>query len=657
MIIKKISMNLKHNIYILYSLIFWSMALIIFFLFFYLLGDNATLIDSIDGIDQYIRGTIYGSSRYKDIIHELIHNHRLIWNEWEFGIGEGADIFHTHLDKVIASPLFFLSVFFNETNMYICYNLVSAIRLYLSGLAFLFFIKTKFENPGICQSLSSTLLYVFSYWGIRHTVSNPQFLLPFIFFPLVISGIDRIIKGKRGIVLTLSTFMLCFGWLYMFYMVGLMAAVYTTVELLVLFHKNIKLLLRKLLHILFSFGLGILMSMATLLPTLYTLIINPRVGVKHMMSPIKDPEWFISFLGDYIGIEGHYGVTSVSIIAVILLFAMKNKHTLLKIFVLITFVMLSCNYFGSIMNGLSYPSGRWIFALPLLYSYILFIMWDELVLCFKQYALNITYILLILFMLCMLFEETRITKVFASIGISLFIIVLLSHGGFSRAIKEYIVLCASICCAFLNSFFYFSPSADNMISELIKVDDYSSSVFNNESKAVEAVARLEYGDAAPFFRYSGDLEANTGLLKHLSSTSFYSSNVSPYSWMFRKNIALADIGVHKYLNYDDRTNANAISSVKYYVCKDENSLKLPYGYSFLGEIDINKDVSDKIINDYKQVLTSNDIPDFKEEKIRTSNEKKLFIYKNDYALPLGITYDSYMKYEDYLRLPPPEEKG
>ena len=103
------------------------------------------------------------------------------------------------------------------------YTLLILLRIYLAGLTFSFFCFQRKEHSSAI--LMGALLYAFSFWTIYAAVRHPYFMNPMIYFPLVLAGVDRILrKDVRFFTFSLAAAVL--SNFYFGYMICLLVILY-----------------------------------------------------------------------------------------------------------------------------------------------------------------------------------------------------------------------------------------------------------------------------------------------------------------------------------------------------------------------------------------------------------------------------------------------
>ena len=472
------------------------------------------------------------------------------------------------------------------TILFILITLIIFSVFYLGGLTFIS------KGDGTLQGVSGALMYCFGSWGLRWTVDHPYFLTPLIYLPLMILGIEKILREKKILVFTLAVMFCALSNFYFFYMCGIMAAGYTVLRLALVYRRNIDELFRTFLRIALSAVWGFALSAVIFLPQLYSFIGNPRVGFNAAMKPVIDLEDMSKIPGMLLNVDNYWSISALAVPALILLFASRKKHLMLKIFAAAVPVMLIFKIFGSIFNGFAHSLDRWSFAVTFLSSYIFVLMWPEYIEGLKEKRRPVIISVIIYFFICILLSESRTENFFVTFSILGLLLVLLFSDLIIRGKRGYLLLASCLACVPIDGLYMYSPEECNYTDFVSEKEGLSETLYNNESETVRTAAAL-FNDKS-FYRYSGSLGYNSGFLHGMSSTSFYWSTVSPWGQNFRSDLALLSNNVYIYFNYDTRTVANAISAVKYYVSNsgtvhtDRDKIlyfALPYSTGWSAQVD------------------------------------------------------------------------
>ena len=171
----------KSTYFLAYSVIFAILAIGVFSFYFF---TRKTFIWEVDGWEQHYKSLIYYSQYLRDFFKNIFINHQFVIPQWDFAIGEGSDVIGTFHYYVIGDPFTFFCFLFPAKYMYIFYEAMILLRIYLSGIAFsllCFYIghKKRYVLPG-------AVAYAFCYWAIYNAVRHPFFLNPLLYYPLLI---------------------------------------------------------------------------------------------------------------------------------------------------------------------------------------------------------------------------------------------------------------------------------------------------------------------------------------------------------------------------------------------------------------------------------------------------------------------------------------
>lgn len=172
----------------------------------------------------------------------------------------------------LASPLSWITLFFDLEHMPEAIYVLSLLKIGLCGLTFSIFL-----NKAVAKIQNRPVIVVFS--CCYALMSYNMLYLPCIMWtdgvillPLVLLGIERILQGKRGGLYFLSITMCFISNYYISYIVGLFSAIYLLYRLFCSWSKERR---RETLSVLLRFGintlLGIGISMPLLLPALQDL--------------------------------------------------------------------------------------------------------------------------------------------------------------------------------------------------------------------------------------------------------------------------------------------------------------------------------------------------------------------------------------------------
>ena len=131
---KRFSTEKKTDYYLIYTLAFGIIGLILY-LQFYLNGKS--LIWSHDGVPQHLDSlAYYGEYLRRCSSFLFLMEHKFEIPMWDMHIGYGSDILTTLHYYVIGDPLTLLSVFVSPEKTEYLYAFLIFLRIYLAGSAF-----------------------------------------------------------------------------------------------------------------------------------------------------------------------------------------------------------------------------------------------------------------------------------------------------------------------------------------------------------------------------------------------------------------------------------------------------------------------------------------------------------------------------------------
>lgn len=596
--------------YLAYSVCFVITALIVFS--WYFLKKNF-LVWSVDGWTQHYKALVYYSEYLRGIIKDILFQHKLTIPNYDFSIGEGSDILQTLHYYVIGDPFSVFCIFVPKRLMYLYYTAAVLLRLYLSGIAFSA-LCFEMGNKSRYAVLTGAMAYVFCYWSVFQGGRHPFFLNPMLYLPLLIIGAEKIIKGKRPYLFILTVAVSAMSNFYFFYVLALLLILYVFVRAVCLYRKNIKKSILLILRIGANSALGVLLSAVILLPICYVFLIDSRVASMQPLHLFYPLTYYSSLPAAFLASSDIYELfmcfAAPVLPAVCLMFYKRYKFTFMKILFIISIIIVVFPFFGQALNGFAYMSNRWCFAFALVTSYILTMVWQDMMHLKTKDAAFLVFCMVIYFALCLLLKDSRTKQIFPAIILCMLVLFILLPAFEEEQIlsykrKQQLMLLTVLVSVVLNSFWKNSAGEGDDAGGM---GSYMGEILNaNETSAVASAA--EYDEVEAFYRFSGEnLTANANMIAGISSTQYYWSLSNPKVAEYRSSLNLPENVTHNYTGYDGRAALNALASVRYYSVPENDRASAPYGFTH----------------------------------IDTIPESAYKIYRNDYALPFSYTYDNYV---------------
>lgn len=579
-----------------------------FVVYYPFIEQKKTLIYIGDGWAQHYKALIYYSEYLKSIFKNLFYNNSLVIPQWSFSLGEGADIIETLSYYVIGDPIAFMSVLIPKNQIYIFYNFSIILRMFLSGISFIYLcLYTKINNK--YAILTGSLAYAFCFWNIFNANRHIYFLNPTIYFPLIIIGVEKIFNNEKPYFFMLMVFICAISNFYFFYNIVLLTIIYVSVRLLVTNRFDFKKSLHILLIIIKYSILGCLMASVLLLPNIRVLLSDNRANANNGIHFIYPLSYYIQLISTFLSTHREYwmcmGFASPCLIAMFLSLIKPKNCKKLFILICISVLIILVPFFGQIFNGVSYISNKWSFAFALLIIYNLVFQWDKIdkernklivliviaivvsgIVNQLQVQIIISYALCFLFLMTSFLDNKMILNNVLKSLIVIINVIFIAYYEYTDIGNNYISLSTSI-------------SDDVMIEELSEAYTYNK----------------YFADEKEFHRYSGsNLTQNASIISGTYSTDYYWSLPNRYTSDSRKKLELAEYSLYQFYEYDQRSTLYSLANVKYYITpKDCNNI-IPSGFSYFKTFD------------------------------------SLDFYKNDNFLPFGYTYENNYSLENWQKL-------
>ena len=347
-----------------------GLFLIIFvlgFLVFFVQGKS--FVWKGDGYRQYYPALSYLGRYYRSILSG-------IWNGSfhlpmiDYTIGQGEDIITTLSNYGLGDPLTLFSVFVPSKYTEYLYDVLVVVRLYLSGAMFLVYCEGMRWKRN--DSVLGALVYAFCGFAIW-SIKDPFFLNALIYLPLVLFGIERIMKGKSPMSLILSVFICVVSGYYFFYMIVFAALAYFFVRSYAKYGKNIRSIWRSGVRCLAAAVGGVMLSGVLTVPLLYGFMESSRTEAFTPLSslfvyPVK---YYKNMFTKFIAVTGNedagaVGYFSMAVILFVALYVIVRKKdrtsVIMRNSVILTFAAVASPFVGYAMNGFGYVTNRFMFV-------------------------------------------------------------------------------------------------------------------------------------------------------------------------------------------------------------------------------------------------------------------------------------------------------
>lgn len=622
-----------------YTLLFVFVSTVIFWGYF--TDGNTFIHQGSDSIRQHFRALQYVGVYIRNCVSSVISGD---WSLplWDFNIGMGGDVLTTLHYYGLTDPTSWLSAFVPSKYTYILYGFLVVAKMYLAGLSFAFMCKALGVRR--CTSiLIGAISYTFCAWSIVYGTWQIMFELPMIYLPLIVTGTYRVLQNKSGIALTVSVFLLSISNIYFMGICAILDASFVILWLVLSYKKEMHRYIKPLLKI-FAYSLaGVSLAAVVLLPVGYAMFSGGRLDSGVVDSTLWPWSYYSNLPAAFVSVENFDGnlilaMSPIAVLSVGCLFLTKG-HSLLKAMVMGALTILLLPLLAKAINGFLYADNRWAFALPLIFSYILVIKWQDMrdadTVGIRRMALAVAGYAT----LCFLFDRSRLESTLAAVVVALVFVLFLAitRGSdyIARIMRESSMVVISllgviVLGCYINgfsegAFAYKTLSSEDM--RYIKNDD------------ARAVKKLNSRDIKrnEFYRYSGrSVTTNSGFTNSVPSTSYYWSTANPYMHEFYSKLGLRDNHTHWYDELDDRSTLLSLASVKYYTIPVSDNGPVPNGFKYLKTTTANSTEAKSLRASLSKWYGSVNLEQQKYINKSISNRYK--IYENKYVLPMGYTY-------------------
>ena len=650
------SLTIKNN-RIKYTLMFLLTASLTYV---YFIINGKSFVWHVDGYDQHVIALSYYGQWLRQIVRSIFVEHTFTFPMWNFTIGYGGDVLTTFNYYVIGDPLNLLSVAVPTKFTEFLYAFLVLVRMYLAGFFFMYYTRER----GIRGNgrVIGAIIYVFCVYAIHSGVRHPFFILPMIFLPLVLAGLEKILKGKKPYLFIVSIAICVISNFYFFYMVAIITAVYALVRVIYLYRNEKPKIFTTLLKLLGFSLVGVSIACILFIPTVLIFIQDSRTIEGGVVPIAYEFKYYQKLLSGMISNDssGHWNYIGVSPIALVGAYYAFHKRDVQKIILfVISIIIMLVPFLGSFMNGMSYACNRWIWAYVFLCAYTVAYYWKEIISIKVFTHKKLTFFLIVYFTLILIMRNTRRESVIFQILLFSVMLFLLSYINNHKTkwfkYKIRIIFVFVVGGIALNAFYIFSVSEGNYVSEFIDMGEvypsYQSTVSSDIKNHINDKSFYRFASADDEYLNNKDMNMKVNqVLKNsiysdISNKYFKLDNASNTATIFNRNgigyyWSLGNINIQNYLREidnkeyglfyyygnDQRTILSSLSSVKYFVAEEGEVSKVPYGFK---PIDIFFKYAPNMLRNKKI-----------SEKTKLKNSVNYHIYENPFAMPLGYTYDN-----------------
>lgn len=497
--------------YVAYSVMF---AILTIFVFWWFIFQGRTFVWKEDGFRYHINSLVYVAKYLRRLFRSFLLTHKIVIPQWDFNIGEGTDVLMAQHYFMLGNLLALPAVFVPSRYMYIYFNIMVLAHIYIAGICFsnLCFYTGKSNRIAV---LAGSITYSFSYWALYNVCRHVCFLIPLVWFPLLIIGVEKIIRCDRPYTFIISVACAAISNFYYFYVMALLSILYVGIRLVYKYRCDVFLIIKMLLKLLLPAVFGVGIAAIIFLPVLYIFISDFRKGKAEnlILYPLAYYLKLPSLL--FSSTDSYWFCASSSAPAILGVYCLlcRKGNGLFKVMLIACAIIASFPFLGALFNGFAYRTNKWSWVFSLLCAYILVVEWQEMQsLTVKQlfgfFSFFFIYMSILLFSDKYIYAQSVVKRISLAMIIQLYIL-----GCFILAIKLQqiqplirISLCLLLIGAsiFFNAYFKFSPNQEAYSSAFMTSKELDK-LLNNETVDIKKALANDLQDCEDysFFRWSG----------------------------------------------------------------------------------------------------------------------------------------------------------
>ena len=604
---------------ICFALVFFTIS------FAFLRNDWKTFLGFGDGPEQLYPALYYYGDWLKSLFSNLIHGTLPTWS-WDIGLG--SDVITTLGYYVVGDPFALLAGVWPQSQIELLYSFIILAKMYCMGVAF--FAYVHYLKRGWFESLLGSLLYAFCGFVVVFVIPMSLFGTAIIYLPLLLLGLEKIFRKEKPHFFVIMSFLSVLNNFYMLYMLVLLIAIYGIIRYLFAYRSTVKAFFATIGKCIGFFAIGACMGAFLFLPMIKGFLSSCRVSNSSLLDAglFYSSDYYKLFFTEF-AIPGqgtdtgtHYTALSfaaISFFALIILFITREKrYWQLRVgFIVLSAIML-IPIGGSIFNGFGYAVNRWMFGYAFLISLITVVVLPKLYQLSKVKAGILAGCIVVYIGLCFLIQNTPKIYIVISLGFMLVILSILFFFGKTKYIRFTKSALLVVTCMYLglNGFIVYDRHFSGLSDQCSSLDTVK---YSYDTGLGQTASQLS--DDSNFYRTIAGGWINASMVTPFHSLSSYWSlqDKDIYDVYVDQNIGLHF--VHYFSDFGDDPYLNTLLGVKYQVTENNNTSM--YGY----------------------------------EKVETPEGGSGNVYENQYALPLGFTYDSIMYRSEYDKLNTMDKKN
>ena len=566
-------------------------------------------------------------------LRRYVYNPELGLPLWSWTIGLGADVISTLSWSVVGDPFALVTLAFPMAYLEYSYALAYALRILCAGLFSLLYFRKMGAKP--LPALTGSLIYVFTTFLLFSTTRHAFFVNAMVFLPLLLMGVENALARRRSWTLVIAVFFAAASNWYFFYMLTIITVIYAVARHFELAEKadRFKTLAFTALRVGGLYLLGGLLAAPLLIPTLVGVLNTARGGADYQRTlfySALEYRSIIQALGTPVpgAYSTYLGFAYLGLVLLPVLYLRPGRSALKFMLPLLT-LFVSLPFFGSLFNGLMFPSNRWAFALGIFIALSAASVLSDDVLFTRREVLAmcggfVGYVILVVLVGQPLSAPTLVPMLLGALTILVLAYDripaddLVGHSAkLSARIPErwrssaarWAILCLLVVNVIVTSTAIQDVRYGDTLSAHLDRGKVRGRFTKSEGGLVKTLP--ENG----FFRVRTEsIASNASLVLKVPSTSLYFSIINGHLTELKKEICVPGGLSFSFRGFDDRAGMLALVGTKFYLADKADQQFVPFGYQPF------------------------------------SDSKAGAMYRSSYALPLGFVYDSVLPRSRYESL-------
>lgn len=567
--------------YLYYVIIFLALAGLIFGTY-KLTGYS--LIQSHDPAEQHLPVL----ESYRNLLGSYLQHPFQPLQMWSWKLGLGSDQIQTFAYYVTGDVFAYITLLFPASAVVTVYQYTLILRLFCVGLSFVFLARHfNLTNSAL---LSGSIVYTFTSFSLYSSAMQPFFLTPFIIFPLLIVGIEKILQGAKP-----HFFIFIFSWMFIsnFYfsvILGIGSLLYLILRYVYYYRKTLD-FFKTAGTFLICTVISLLISAFIMLPSIIAVFSSTRSGGLFANGLTLFPAYYYINLPAQLLASGEsafwvkIGFSSLATLTLFHLFYHRKQYPLIITSFLIGLTMLLFPMFGALFNGFQSPSNRWILLLFVPFSLGTAFFIDSIK---KITTAEIKYLSICLGIYLLLvtlpFYITGETEIFIPIiFLLLFFITLILYRQNKRVSR--IMLGLLLLNVAFTGISFASPFTNFYSKTLIPTGGYqklTTTLFHGLDKSIPKSDSFRASTISHNYNFGSNYMLRNNFNNDINLVNSYYSIQNGAIGKFSNSLQNAQYNNNIPIeNFDDRTVVNNFFGVKYlFVNPNEpNASKIPYGYN------------------------------------------------------------------------------